>query len=66
MSQKFQLNTDELMKIARGAGIAGLGAVLTYLTDAIPTVELGVYAPLVMAAWSIIVNAARKYLTTSE
>ena len=53
---------EKLIKILKGAGIAAVGAALTYLTEALPTVELGDWTPVVVGAWSIVVNVLRKLI----
>lgn len=50
------------LKILKGAGIAGAGAILTYLLGALPDVHLGAYTPAVTALLSVLINAALKYL----
>lgn len=52
----------ELKKIGIGALIAGMGATLTYLCEAIPNVDFEQFTPLVVAVFSIIANAVRKKL----
>lgn len=61
------LNKTDWKKIAVGAGIAVAGAALTYLTEVIPTVDLGeVWTPIVMAGWSVLANIVRKWLTSTQ
>lgn len=45
----------------RGAGIAGLGAFLTYLVQYAGEVDFGSLTPIVVAALSVVVNAFREY-----
>src|SRR5512139_477537 len=48
-------------KVIKGALIAGLGAVLTYVTDALPNVNIPPeWVPIVTAGWAVIVNLLRK------
>ena len=54
------MNKESLVKIGKGAAIAGAGAILTYLLEAVPGLELGQWTPLVVAALSVAVNAVRK------
>lgn len=59
------MNSEKWKSIAKGAGIAAAGAVLTYLADAVvPSLRLeGSGASLAVAAvMSVVVNAARKHL----
>lgn len=65
-SKKFALNKHELLKIGKGLLIAMGGAALTYLTDMIPNIDFGQATPIVVAAWSVVVNIARKYLTVAK
>lgn len=62
MSFKYTLNKADLKKIAIGAGIALAGALLTYTTETITSVDFGEWTPIVVAIWSILANAARKFL----
>ena len=62
-SKKFSLNLVDLKKIGIGLLIAVIGAGLTYLTEMIPNVDFGSFSPLVVSAWSVVVNVVRKFLT---
>lgn len=64
-SEKWTLIKDDLKKLGIGAGIALLGALATYLQDTIPSVDFGLYTPVIVALNSIIVNAIRKFITSS-
>lgn len=64
MSKRYTLNTIDWMKIGKGCLIASAGAILTYLTDMIPLVDFGQYTPVVVAIWSIVVNAVNKFIKT--
>lgn len=61
-SKKFSLNWLDLQKIGRGALIALGGALLTYLADALPSVDFGQLQPVVVALGGILINAGWKYL----
>ncbi len=60
-SKKFSLNKADLLKIAKGAGIALLGALGTYLLTLVGVVDLGVYTPFVAGALSVVANAMIKF-----
>ena len=62
MSAKYKLDRADGAKILKGAIVAVLGALLTFLTDLLPRVELNEWSPLVMAVWSVVVNSALKFL----
>ena len=62
MQQSFSFDSITLGKIARGAGIAIAGALLTYLAQYISSTDFGVYTPLVVTIASILVNAGREYI----
>jgi len=53
-------NKEKLTKIGTGALIAGAGAALTYLVEALPAIDLGVLTPVVVAVLSVLVNVVRK------
>lgn len=61
-SKRFKLNLVDLKKIGVGALIAIIGAALTYGSEIITEVDFGVYTPMVMASWSVLVNIVRKFL----
>ena len=53
---------EKLLKIGKGALIAGLGAVLTYALNESPNWEIpAAYLPLVTAALSVLVNLVRQF-----
>lgn len=60
------LNKTDWKKIAVGAGVALMGALLTYITDEIPNVDLGSWTPIVVSGWSIVANTIRKALEGNE
>ena len=57
------LNSVDWKKIGKGAIIAVIGALLTYLTPIITGLDLGVYTPIVVAFWSVVTNAVKKWLS---
>ena len=61
-SNKLSLNKADLLKILKGASIAGSAAVLTYLLNILPQFEAGQLSIAIMAVFSIIINAVLKYL----
>ena len=66
ISKVGELIPEDVRKILVGAAIAGLGAVLTYLLEQIPSVDLGQWTPLVVAVLSVLVNAVRKFATETR
>lgn len=63
VSIKYSLNKHDLTRIAIGAGVALAGALLTYVSETITSIDFGSSTPLVVAFWSILANVARKYLS---
>ena len=61
-SKRFELNKEDLIKIGKGAIIAILGAVLTYGSSIISSIDFKGYAAIVTAIWSILVNAGWKWI----
>ncbi|GIW81515.1 MAG: hypothetical protein KatS3mg105_3322 [Gemmatales bacterium] len=51
---------EKWLKIGKGALIAGAGAALTYLSQAVSGADFGVWTPVVVALLSVAVNAVRK------
>lgn len=63
-SKRFAFNKVDLLKVGRGAVLAGGGAVVVYLLEVVPQVDFGVsFTPLVTAFAAILLNAARKWLS---
>ena len=61
-SEKYSLIKEDLKRIGIGLGVALLGALATYLQDAIPSIDFGAYTPLAVAINSVIVNIIRKFI----
>jgi len=66
MSESMKISKADLLKVGKGALIAGSGAILTYLTSAITTLDFGAYTPMVVAGFGILVNFLRKLIPTTE
>ena len=64
-SPNWTLIKQDFKKLAIGAGIALLGALATYLEEEIPGLDFGGYTPIVVMVNSILVNAIRKFITSS-
>jgi len=62
MSVKYTFNKEDGKKILVGAGIAVGGALLTYLANLLPNLEFGEFTPVVVAIFSILINAGRKFI----
>lgn len=63
-SKRFSLNSADIISLGKGLLIACAGAALTYLTEQIPNVDFGQLTPVVVAAWSILANIVRKYISS--
>lgn len=57
------LDKEQIKKIIIGACVAGLGASITYLSDALSGIDWGVWGPIVTAVFSVLVNILRKLAT---
>ena len=66
MSEKLKVSKNDLVKVGKGALIAGAGAILTYLTTAITSLDFGEYTPLVVAGFGILINFLRKLIPKTE
>lgn len=60
--QKYSFDSVTLKKVARGALIAGGGAVLTYVLQEAVSMDFGASTPIVVALLSIALNAVREYI----
>ncbi|MFO0806021.1 MAG: serine protease [Gemmataceae bacterium] len=56
------MQREDLIKVGKGAAIAAAGAVLTYVTQWVSGGDFGSYTPMIVAVWSIVANAARKWI----
>jgi hypothetical protein len=61
LDNRQKLTSANLKSIGIGLLIALGGSALTYLTQVIGSVDFGIWTPLVVTGWSVIVNAVRKY-----
>lgn len=62
MSQiKNSFDQETLVKIGKGALIAGTGAVALYILDAVKDLDLGAFTPLIVAIVPILVNAVKEF-----
>ena len=59
---KYTLTKENLVKIAKGAGIALGGALLAYVAEILPQVDFGVWTGLVAALSAVLINAARQFI----
>ena len=62
-SEKRALILEDVQSVARGAIIAGVGALLTYLLEGLMKIDFGSATPAVVALLSIAINVVRKYFT---
>ena len=58
---KNSFDYETLLKIGRGAAIAGGSAIAIYLLQWIVTVDLGQFTPAAVAIAGIVINAIREY-----
>jgi hypothetical protein len=61
-SKQFSLNKADLISMLKGLLITMAGAACTYLTSYLTATDFGVYTPVVMTGWALIVNLVRKYI----
>ena len=60
--KRFTFNKEAGLSVLKGAGIAGLGAVLAYVVEFCGNTDFGELTPVIVALASILVNAARKFI----
>jgi hypothetical protein len=65
MSNFLTLNKEDFKRIGLGAIVAVVGALMTYLSQVITTIDFGAYTPIVVAFWGVIANIVRKWLTNN-
>jgi hypothetical protein len=66
LSQRFQLITPDIQKILIGAGMAAIGAFVTFLAENVGHVDFGQWTPFVVMAVSILANIIRKWLSETK
>ena len=59
---KNSFDKETGIKIGRGALIAGGGAIIAYLLEIMPNIDLGKSTPAVVGIASIILNTAWQYI----
>ena len=60
-SKKYTLNKLDLNRIGIGALVAISGALITYLTETIGSIDFGTWTPVATAISAILVNFLRKW-----
>lgn len=58
--------SEKLIKVLKGAAIAGVGAGLAYLGAYLGQVDLGAYGPALAAIMAVLANAVRQALAIPE
>jgi|GEM_PF-3616091 hypothetical protein len=53
------MSKDKLVSLAKGAGVAAIGAALTYVSQWASGQDFGSLAPLVTALLAVVTNAVR-------
>lgn len=61
-SKKYTLNKADLQSIGRGLLITLAGALVTYLIEVLPQIDLGEYGVFIVPIAALLLNTARKYL----
>ncbi len=58
---RFSFDKETMIKIGKGALIASVGALLTYLAQTLSNMDFGIYTPAVVAVMSILVNMSKEW-----
>lgn len=53
-------------RVAAGAGVAIVGALLTYITSWLTGQDFGASTPVVMSVWTVLANIGRKWVSDNE
>lgn len=53
--------SEKAKSVLKGAAIAAVGAILTYLSQYVSGADLGQWGPIVAALLAVAANAVRKY-----
>ena len=65
-SPAFKIDTKGLVKVGKGALIAGGAVALTYLAENLGSVDFGGYTALVVGITGIVINFLRKLIVSYE
>lgn len=66
VSARGKLISQDLKKVLVGAGLAAAGAILTYLVEALPNIDLGQWQPIIAAVLAVLVNLVRKLVNENK
>lgn len=64
--KKLNLDISSWWSVVKGAGIAAIGAGLTYLTSNLSGMDFGSATPMIVAGLSIFANYVRKLIFPNE
>ena len=62
MQIKNSFDKESLIKIGKGALIAGTGAVALYFLDWVSTLEVGTWTPIISMVVPILVNTVKEFM----
>ena len=65
-SPNYTLIKKDLKKVGTGLLIAMTGAGLTYIEQAVLAYDFGIYTEMIVVMNSVVVNAIRKYLASTD
>lgn len=65
-SPNFKIDKIGLLKVGKGALIAGGAAALTFALEAIPGMDFGGSTPIVVGILGVLINFARKWIMSYE
>lgn len=60
-SKAFSLNSNDILVLAKNAGLVALAAGLTFVGENLSNADLGVYGPLVVPVVAVMLDTAIKW-----
>jgi hypothetical protein len=66
ISKQYNLIKQDLMKIGKGALIAGTGVACTYILENIGKINFGDWTPIAVGIISILTNALLKFVNKTK
>lgn len=60
-SKAFSLNKNDILVLAKNAGLVALAAGLTFVGENIANADLGVYGPLIVPVVAVVLDTAIKW-----
>lgn len=65
-SSAFTIDVDDIIKVAKGAVLVGSSAALTYVAQNLGNVDFGVYGPVMVPVFSVVLDTVIKWVKNNQ